>query len=202
MLAEQLSSLEGDIIVLAIPRGGVVVANEIAKKLKCPLDIVISKKITPPDNPEYAIGAITSDGIIYKGPNWDFYSSNPALKEEISKKQSEVKRRLEEYRGSSNYQLEDKTVILVDDGIATGSTVFVILSWLKQKKVKHVFLAVPVLPKSTYHNIEQFVTRVFAIDIPEEFSAVGQFYKEFSQVEDEQVKEILRIKKSENSSQL
>jgi putative phosphoribosyl transferase len=197
ILAEHLSKLEGDMIVLAIPRGGVIVGNEIANKLKCPLDIVISKKITPPDNPEYAIGAATIDGIIYKGPNWHLYSSDSALKEEISKKQSEVKRRLEEYRGNSDYQLENKTVILVDDGIATGSTVFPILSWLKQKKVKHIFLAVPVLPKSTYHNLEKLVTRIFSINIPEEFSAVGQFYEEFRQVEDLEVKKILRIKERE-----
>ncbi len=202
ILADQLSELKGDIIVLAIPRGGVIVGKEIANKLKCPLDIVISKKITPPNNPEYAIGATTIDGIIYKGPNWQFYSSDPTLKDEISKKQSEVKRRLEEYRGSSDYSLENKTVILVDDGIATGSTVFVILSWLKQKKVKHIFLAVPVLPKSTYHNLEQLVTRIFSINIPEEFSAVGQFYEEFRQVEDEEVKEILRVKARKNNSQL
>lgn len=199
ILAEQLGQLEGDLVVLAIPRGGVIVAKEIAKRLGCPLDIIISKKITPPENSEYAIGAITSDGVIYKGPNWGRYSSNPSLKEEISNKQHEVKRRLEEYRGSSDYDLENKTVILVDDGIATGSTVFVILSWLRQQKTKHIFLAIPVLPKDTYRNLEQFVTRIFAIEIPEDFNSVGQFYKEFPQVEDEEVKEILMEK---NNSQL
>ncbi len=195
MLADKLSFLKDHPVVLAIPRGGVIVANEIAKKLGCSLDVIISKKITPPDNPEYAIGAITNDGVIYKGPNWDFYSADPAFREEISKKKSEVRRRIQEYRGSFEYNLENKTVVLVDDGIATGSTVLVILLWLKKQNVKQIFLAVPVLPKSAYHNLEQFVTKIFALEVPEDFNAVGQFYREFLQVKDQEVIDILKNKK-------
>ena len=174
-------------IILAIPRGGVVVGKEIAKKLKCPLDVIISKKITPPSSPEYAIGAITHDGIIYQGQNWDRFSQDPNFENEIEKKKSEIKRRLQEYRGSVDYKLDNKTVILVDDGIATGSTVFVLLKWLSKRKVRRIILAVPVIPLDTYEKIKPMVDAIVVIEIPTEFYAVGQFYKEFDQVTDKEV---------------
>lgn len=174
-------------IILAIPRGGVVIGTEIAKKLRCPLDVIISKKITPPSSPEYAIGAITHDGIIYYGQNWDRFSQDPNFENEIEKKKSEVKRRLQEYRGSVDYKLDNKTVILVDDGIATGSTVFVLLKWLSKHKVRRIILAVPVIPLDTYEKIKPMVDAIVVIETPTEFYAVGQFYKEFEQVTDKEV---------------
>ena len=193
LLAEQIR--EKDSIVLAIPRGGVVVGAEIAKKLECSLDVVISKKITPPDFPEYAIGAITHEGTIHKTSHWEQFSNKPGFKEELEKKQNEVKRRLEEYRGSSSYALGDKSIILVDDGIATGATVFAILEWLSSLGNK-IILAIPVIPSDTYEKIQPFVSEIIAIEIPCDFSSVGQFYEEFEQVSDEQVKKIL--KKAQN----
>jgi predicted phosphoribosyltransferase len=192
-LAEKICKIikEEKPIVLAIPRGGVVVGEEIAKKLECSLDVIISKKITPPSSPEYAIGAITHDGTIYYGQFWKNFSHEPNFDEEINKKTLEVKRRLEEYRGSSNYKFDNKTVILVDDGIATGSTVFVLLKWLSEKKVKRIILAVPVIPRNTYEEMKSLVDTIVALEIPVEFYAVGQFYKEFDQVSDKEVMTIL-----------
>ena len=192
-LGEKLLEFIGseDCIVLAIPRGGVVVGEQIAKILKCNLDVIISKKITPLSHPEYAIGAITHDGTIFSGPNWKSFSEEPNFENEIIKKKTEVKRRLEEYRGDDQYSFNEKTVILVDDGIATGSTVFVLLKWLSEKNVKKIILAVPVIPASTYEQMEPLVGNLVALQIPTEFSAVGQFYKEFAQVSDEEVMEIL-----------
>jgi len=192
-LAEKLSKMvKGEkTIILAIPRGGVVVGKEIAKKLKCPLDVIISKKITPPSSPEYAIGAITHDGTIYYSQHWDRFSQEPKFEDEIIRKKSEVKRRLEEYRGSANYKFDNKTVILVDDGIATGATVFVLLKWLSEKKVKRIILAVPVIPLNTYKEMKPLVDAIVTLEIPVEFYAVGQFYKEFDQVSDEEVMIIL-----------
>lgn len=192
-LAEKIFNIlkEEKPIVLAIPRGGVVVGEEIAKKLDCSLDVIISKKITPPSSPEYAIGAITHDGTIYYGQYWNNFSQEPNFDEEISKKKLEVKRRLEEYRGSSNYKFNNKTVILVDDGIATGATVFVLLKWLSEKKVKRIILAVPVIPRNTYEEMKPLVDSIVALEIPVEFYAVGQFYKEFDQVSDKEVMTIL-----------
>ena len=192
-LAEKIFNIlkEEKPIVLAIPRGGVVVGEEIAKKLDCSLDVIISKKITPPSSPEYAIGAITHDGTIYYGQYWNNFSQEPNFDEEISKKKLEVKRRLEEYRGSANYKFNNKTVILVDDGIATGATVFVLLKWLSEKKVKRIILAVPVIPRNTYEEMKPLVDSIVALEIPGEFYAVGQFYKEFDQVSDKEVMTIL-----------
>ena len=191
-LAQKIDSKNDNFIVLAIPRGGVVVGHEIAKKIGCKLDIAISKKITPPDSPEFAIGAITHDGTLFQSAYWDNYVEYPNLDEEIEKKRIEVKRRLEEYRGNSEYDIESKKVILVDDGIATGSTVFAILNWLEKQNVKEIILAIPVMPASVYELMKQKVSSIVALEIPEEFAAVGQFYHKFHQVSDEEVMEIIK----------
>lgn len=193
-LAEKLFKLLQDekSIVLAIPRGGVVVGNEIAKKLGSNLDVVISKKITPPSSPEYAIGAITFDGTIYVGPYWKQFSNEPYFENEIEKKKIEVKRRLNEYRDSEKYQIKGKTVILVDDGVATGATVFVLLKWLSKLRCKRIILAIPVIPSQTFEQMSSLVDNLITIMIPQEFSAVGQFYREFDQVSDKEVLKILK----------
>jgi predicted phosphoribosyltransferase len=180
-----------DPIVLAIPRGGIVVGNEIAKRLDCKLDVVISKKITPQDSPEFAIGAITYDGTLYKGEYWNYYTDESFTEEEIEKKKTEVKRRLELYRGNYDYNLQGKTVILVDDGIATGATVFALLNWLKKQNTKEIILAVPVMPASIYETMKRQVSQIEYIEIPVDFAAVGQFYRKFDQVSDEEIIRIL-----------
>ena len=192
-LAEKLNEVVKDekIIILAIPRGGVVVAEEIAKKLKSPLDVIISKKITPQSSPEYAIGAITHDGTIYQSQYWDRFSGEANFEDEVNKKRLEVKRRLEEYRGNADYKFDKDAVILVDDGIATGSTVFVLLKWLSGQNISRLILAVPVIPMDTFKKMKPMVDSIIALDIPTEFNAVGEFYKEFDQVSDEEVMNIL-----------
>ncbi len=193
LLGKKLSTLDiKEPIVLAIPRGGMIVGHEVAKVLNCKLDVVISKKITPPENPEYAIGAITYDGTIYEGEYWNKFTNYPNFDEELDRKKIEVKRRLEEYRGTADYNLKEKTIILVDDGIATGSTVFAILNWLNKQNVEKILLAIPVIPVSTHADIERKVSEIIALEIPFEFSAVGQFYKEFDQVSDQEVKKIIK----------
>lgn len=193
LLGKRLSTLDiKEPIVLAIPRGGMIVGHEVAKVLNCKLDVVISKKITPPENPEYAIGAITYDGTIYEGEYWNKFTNYPNFDEELDRKKIEVKRRLEEYRGTADYNLKEKTIILVDDGIATGSTVFAILNWLNKQNVEKILLAIPVIPVSTHADIERKVSEIIALEIPIEFSAVGQFYKEFDQVSDQEVKKIIK----------
>lgn len=191
LLAKKIGSIKNNVLVLAIPRGGVVVGHEIAKKLGCKLDIAISKKITPPDNPEFAIGAITHDGSLFRSNYWDNYVEYANLDGEIEKKKQEVKRRLEQYRGSSEYNINGKKIILVDDGIATGSTVFAILNWLKKQDIKEIILAIPVMPATVYELMKQKVSSIITLETPEDFSAVGQFYKKFYQVSDDEVMEIL-----------
>ncbi|RJQ26271.1 phosphoribosyltransferase [Candidatus Parcubacteria bacterium] len=198
LLAEKLTPLvkNKDCLVLAIPRGGVVVGAEIARILGVSLDVIISKKITPPDYPEYAIGAVTYDGVLYYGHDWERYSTDPRFDEEINKKKSEVKRQIEAYRGTTSYDFDNKTVILVDDGIATGATVCAILEWLSQKKVKDIILAIPVIPFVTHEILKRFGVQIVALESPLEFSAVGQFYRKFEQVPDQIVLNLLQKYKS------
>lgn len=192
LLAEKMDFVKDkDCVILAIPRGGVIVGAELARIFGKPLDVIIAKKITPPDYPEYAIGAITYDGVLYYGHDWERYSSDPRFEEEINKKKAEVTRQIQAYRGSVDYNFDDKTVILVDDGVATGATIHVILKWLSQKKVKEVILAVPVIPYTTYEVLRRFGVQIIAVEIPTEFSAVGQFYRKFDQVPDQTVLNIL-----------
>lgn len=191
MLSEKLNYLKKtDCVILAIPRGGVIVGAELAKILGMPLDVIISKKITPPDYPEYAIGAITYDGVMYFGHDWERYSSDPKFQEEINKKRSEVTRQIREYRGHTNYEFGNKTVILVDDGIATGATVCAIIQWLQQKTSK-IILATPVIPYVTAEIIKRFGVQTISLETPREFSSVGQFYRKFDQIPDSIVVGIL-----------
>jgi predicted phosphoribosyltransferase len=192
LLAEKLGHMQNtNSIILAIPRGGVIVGAEIARILGIPLDVIMSKKITPPDYQEYAIGAITYDGVMYFGHEWERYRSDPHFQEEIQKKKQEVARQILEYRGHTKYDLEGKTIILVDDGIATGATVCAILQWL-QGKAKQIILATPVIPYVTAEIIKRFGVQIIALETPKEFSSVGQFYRKFDQVPDQIVKNILK----------
>lgn len=190
-LAEKISIYQ-NLLVLAIPRGGVILGDVIAQKIGCPLDVIISKKITPPDHSEYAIGAIMHDGTLYQGEYWSKFCNDLRFEDELEQKKQEVKRRIKEYRGDDNYFLEDKCIILVDDGIATGSTVFAILNWIKKQKSKKIILAVPVMPQNTLKKLKNFVDEIIVLLTPDDFSAVGQFYEDFSQVSDSQVKFILK----------
>lgn len=193
LLAEKLAPLiKGkDCLVLAIPRGGVIVGDEIARRLGLSLDVIISKKITPPDYPEYAVGAITYDGVMYFGHEWEKYSHDLKFEEEISRKKSEVARQIESYRGNTNYDFGSKAVVLVDDGIATGSTVCAILKWLSQKKVTEIILATPIIPFVTCEVLKRFGIHIVALEIPIDFSSVGQFYRKFDQVPDQIVTGII-----------
>lgn len=193
LLSEKLKPVvkDRDCIVLAIPRGGVVVGDEIAKQLGFPLDVIISKKITPPDHPEYAIGALTYDGVTYHGHDWERYKTDPRFEDEINKKKNEISRQIKAYRGHTNYDFDKKTIILVDDGIATGATVYVILQWLLQNNIKDIVLAIPVIPFTTYEALKGFGIQIVPIEVPLEFSAVAQFYQKFDQVPDQAVLKIL-----------
>lgn len=193
LLAEKLAPMiKGkECIILAVPRGGIIVGDEIARMLGLGLDVIISKKITPPDYPEYAIGAVTYDDVIYYGDDWARHSADPRFEQEITKKKNEVKRQTLVYRGNTDYEFGDKTVILTDDGIATGSTVCAILKWLSQKKPADVILATPVIPHTTREILKRFGVQIVAVEVPKDFSSVGQFYRKFEQIPDQIVINIL-----------
>jgi len=193
LLSEKLADLKGEnCLVLAIPRGGVVIGNQVALSLDCKLDVVISKKINPPNRPEYAIGAIMPDGTVHWNQDMSQYLEHPYFVNEINEKKNEAQRQLEQFRGNSTYDLKDKTVILTDDGIATGATVFVILKWLAKNNPKKIVVASPVIPTSTYEQLKKTSDKVIALLLPTEFYAVSEFYKKFDQVSEKEVESILQ----------
>jgi putative phosphoribosyl transferase len=190
------------LIVLAIPRGGVEIGDIIASELHCNLDIVISRKIGAQSNKELAIGAVMPGGSYFLN-QWivDVLKiSDSYIQNEVENQKKEVERRLKEFRGSTNYDdvLKRKIVILVDDGIATGSTIIAAAQWIKKegenRNFKKLIVAVPVAPDTksdTVDKLNQIADKVIILYSPTEFSAVGQFYKQFDQVSDKEVKTIM-----------
>ncbi len=187
------------LIVLAIPRGGIILANVITSYFESELDIVVSRKIRHELNEELAIGAIMPDGSFFINERILKIApiSEKYLEREIEFQKKEITRRLIEFRGTTSYtnKLNDKIVILVDDGIATGSTITASAQWLKKNYVyRKLIIAVPVAPATseTVNALTRIADKVIILHTPEEFSAVGQFYQRFDQVNDEEVKEIMR----------
>jgi putative phosphoribosyl transferase len=191
-LARELAEFRGSpqAIVLGIPRGGVVVAAEVARELELPLDIAVAAKVGSPANPEYAIGAVAPDGEVSPNPTAGFSATQvsrlggPAFEK--------VRRYLEELRGDAEPpDIEGKTVLLVDDGLATGLTALAAADWLKRQKAARVVVAVPVASSGSVQLMEGHADEVRAVQIPENFYAVGQFYERFGQTEDSEVERIL-----------
>jgi len=195
-LASALADFSGkNAIVLAIPRGGVVVGYEISKALNLPLDVIIPHKIGAPDNPELAIGAMTEDGTIILDKTLVTYIGVPKsyIEEESERQKREIERRLKMYRQSETYpNLKGRDVIIVDDGIATGSTMKAALASVKNRGAKTVTVAVPVGPPSTIKELKRQADRVISLFTPEYFQAIGQFYTDFNQTTDEQVIQLLK----------
>lgn len=194
-LAESLSSYKSrGVVVLAIPRGGVVVAAEVAKALEAPLDLVIPRKIGAPGNEELAIGAVAGTGqvIINEALAQSLSVSEDYLQRAILKELQEIKRRRRLYLGESKeYDLTGKTAILVDDGLATGSTAKAAIKATRSKQPAKLVLAIPVAPRDTVETISKMVDELVCLKIPGDFFAVGQFYYNFDQVNDAEVVEIL-----------
>lgn len=196
LLGEQLSFYKdkNDVFVLGIPRGGVIVAKIVAQELKKPLDVIVVKKIGAPDNPELAIGAVGPLKTVYwhKRLCSQLNVNRSQGRQLAEQKEKERKDREKLLRGNKPYpSLKNKRVILVDDGVATGATVLTACKSLKKMKAKEVVLVTPVIAKDTFLNIKRYFDNVFFLEKPEEFYAVGEFYREFPQVEDEEVIKIL-----------
>lgn len=199
LLAAKLKEIYGEQflkekpLILAIPRGGVVTGDEIAARLGADLDVVVSKKIGAPDNPELAIGAVMHDGSFF--PNTDIIGAlgvgEDYMKRQISEKMKEIARRLDRFRGGGEYHLAGRTVVLVDDGIATGATVFAAINWLKGQKLKKLIVAMPIGPEDTIQRLAQVVSDVVVLRAPVVFMAVGAFYNDFEQVSDDEVVAIM-----------
>jgi len=183
-------------VVLAIPRGGVVVGAQVARSLKIPLDLVIPRKIGAPHNPEAAVGAVAQDGTtIFNHQVLSVLGIREEdLQEVVEEQIKEIRRRMKMYRGREDYpSYDNKQVVLVDDGIATGYTVLAALRSVKNMfKLKELILAVPVAPPDTLNMLRTEVDRVVCLLTPPDFYAVGQFYVDFPQTTDEEVISLLR----------
>jgi putative phosphoribosyl transferase len=193
-----LSNAANEVIVLAIPRGGVILGDIIANHFKCNLDVVISRKIRAEFNEEFAIGAMMPDGSYFLNEEITrlFNFSQAYLEKEIDFQKKEIKRRLVEFRGDISYhdKFEGKVVVLVDDGIATGSTIIASAEWVKNNcNCKRLVVAVPVAPArdETVKKLGKIADNVVILYMEEAFSAVGQFYRYFDQVSDETVNKIM-----------
>jgi putative phosphoribosyl transferase len=196
-LAEQLQVYANrkDVMVLGIPRGGIPVASEIAKALHAPLDIFLSRKLGVPWQEELAFGAIATGNT--RVLDREIIEASDISENQIEQITARVKKELERrenlYRGSRPpLKVEGLTVLLVDDGIATGSSMRAAIQALRQLKPARLVVAVPVAPLSTCNRLKQEVDDLVCLYAPKDFYAIGQFYEDFSQLEDEEVTELLR----------
>lgn len=195
-LALKLSPFKKDphAIVVALPRGGVVVGKAIADRLDLPLEITVPRKISLPSHPEFALGAITEtgEGFFNEALLRHYNFSLAQIEEQVEKEKKEAQRRLKLYRaGRPPASLKDKTVILVDDGIATGFTTVAALHSLRKQHPKKIILAVPVAPPELKAKMEEQVDTLVVLHFPEPFYAVGRFYADFTQTTDEEVIQLL-----------
>ena len=195
-LAETLSTYANrdDVVVLALPRGGVPVAAKVAKNLNAPLDVFVVRKLGLPGHPELAMGAIASGGVrVFNGEVVNALRISDEVIDAVSAEELiELQRREKAYRaGLPPLDVEGKTVIVVDDGVATGSTMLAAVSALRQLNAARIVVAAPVIASSTYSDMQRAADEVAAVMMPEHFYAVGQWYEDFFQTSDQEVRDLL-----------
>jgi putative phosphoribosyl transferase len=191
-LGEKLRINSRNAIVAGIPRGGVVVAAQVAESLKAPLTCIPVKKIRSPDNPELALGAVTLDGIKYIDWNLALRSgvTQDYLDGELKEREKEVIASAKKFGFNQGIFQKGFTVIVVDDGVATGATIRAVLSYFRKKNVNCI-LAVPVIAEEVYRTLQSEVQMIAVLEIPQTLSAVGEYYRDFLQVSDEEVVKLL-----------
>lgn len=198
LLAEKLAAWRDDphALLLALPRGGVVVGYRMSLALHLPLDVVITRKIGAPGNPEYAVGAISERGTLYwnRGALSGLSLTERDLDAMVREQRKEIARRVALYRQGKPFpQLQDRTVIVVDDGLATGATFFASVATVREGRPRRVIAAGPVGPRSTVEQVRAIVDELIVLRVPEPFYAVGNFYEQFEQVEDREVLQYLNL---------
>lgn len=185
------------ILVLGIPRGGVIVADIVARKLNAQFDLVIARKLLAPDNKENAIGAILYNGCTYLD---EFMVNSLRINSEYIEEQKhiqlkQIEQRIQLFRPSSrDYKIADRTVILIDDGIATGSTIVAAARWIRKQNPSQLVIAAPVAQPQAADLLKNEADRVEILSTPSNFVAVNQFYQDFDQATDDKVVEILKAR--------
>jgi predicted phosphoribosyltransferase len=183
-------------IILALPRGGVAVGYQLSLGLHLPLDVFITRKLGAPDNPEYALGAVGETGTVYLNPDAmaAYGLSRMDIEDLVQVQQREITRRQQLYRQDRHLPtLTDRMVILVDDGIATGSTFFAAVQSVRQLKPRRLLAAIPVGPVETIRQVDAQVDELVVLATPDPFWAVGNHYGDFTQVSDHDVVEYLNL---------
>jgi putative phosphoribosyl transferase len=183
-----------DVLVLGLPRGGVPVASIVAQRLHAPLDVLIVRKLGVPGQEELAMGAVATGGVRVLNPRVIEMLGIPdsAIDVAIAREQAELERREQRYRsGRPMPAIRGRTVILVDDGIATGSTVRAAISVLRHHRARRIVVATPTISAATHREMRNEANEIVAVLVPEDFFGVGQFYVDFSQTTDEEVQALL-----------
>ncbi len=194
-LARKLEPYAGQsgIVVLALPRGGVPVAFEVAQRLGAPLDVFLVRKLGVPSHEELAMGAIASGGICFL--NQDVVESlrisSDVVERVMKQEREELRRRERDYRHGEAPELRGRTVILVDDGLATGASMRAAIMALRQQRLLRLIAAVPVGARETVQELKAHVDEMVCVHEPEKFSSVGEWYEDFAQIEDDEVREFL-----------
>lgn len=177
-----------DPLLLAIPRGGVEVGYYVAKILKCDFSLVISRKLGHPEQPEAAVGAVAEDKSLYLNPRIHRMLTKEVIDTLVRKEEKEIRRRIDLYRkGTTLPPIQGRVVIIIDDGIATGSTLFATIELCKKKNASRIVVAAPVSTPDTYDRLLGKVDDVVILETPSDFFAVSQAYEEFSNLTDKEV---------------
>ncbi len=192
-LAKALSRYKNkNALVIAIPRGGVEIGFHVAKELNADLFLIISRKLGMPLNPEAAFGAITEDGLIYLSEYAEYEMDPETISEVVEKEKIELNRRIQLLRnGAPLPDMEHRTVIIVDDGIATGATLLSAIMLCDHKNAKELIVAAPVADQSMKDFLADYVDDVIIVETPKYYHAVSQVYEDFKNLTDEQVIEIM-----------
>lgn len=194
VLADALAHYRGrpDLLVLALPRGGVPVAYEVARALKAPLDVFVVRKLGFPGHEEYAMGAIASGGVRVMNPMPGMHVTPEEVAAAVAREQPELQRRERLYRGQGPApDLHGRTVIVVDDGLATGATMHAALLGIRQQQPAHLVMAVPVGAADSCQALQSLADEVVCVATPEPFRAVGLWYRQFPQTSDDEVRTLL-----------
>ncbi|MGA2774992.1 MAG: phosphoribosyltransferase family protein [Candidatus Omnitrophota bacterium] len=196
LLAEQLKYLNSEeIVVLGIPRGGIIVAAEVAGILKSKFDIILSRKLGSPCNPELAIGAVSESGEIILNDLLvsEIGVDKAYIQEEKERQLAEISRRNKIYRKVfPKVSLKDRIAVIIDDGVATGATVQSGLMAVCQEKARSIIAAFPIAAQESISKLSSYADEIICLRVPDYFASVGQFYLKFPQVSDEEVIEVLK----------